>query len=105
MLHQVTGDPQYQDWGWHIFRAFNNFSKVKSGGYINLDSVLLVHVSIHVGSLYVQQRMTLGIFSGSALGCAESACHAYGCDADLCIGQSEHNVVGQSDVLQMEQQT
>jgi len=41
-LHQVTGDPQYQDWGWHIFRAFEKFSKVKSGGYTNLDSVLSV---------------------------------------------------------------
>ncbi|KAL0032746.1 hypothetical protein WJX79_007172 [Trebouxia sp. C0005] len=42
LLHQVTGDPQYQDWGWHIFRAFEKFSKVKSGGYTNLDSVLSV---------------------------------------------------------------
>ena len=42
VLHQVTGDPQYQDWGWHIFRAFEKFSKVDSGGYTNLDSVLSV---------------------------------------------------------------
>lgn len=42
VLYQVTGDPQYQDWGWHIFRAFETFSKVTSGGYTNLDSVLSV---------------------------------------------------------------
>lgn len=47
LLHQVTGDPQYQDWGWHIFRAFEKFSKVKSGGYTNLDSVLSVCIGLH----------------------------------------------------------
>lgn len=46
LLHQVTGDPQYQDWGWHIFRAFEKFSRVKSGGYTNLDSVLSVSLAV-----------------------------------------------------------
>lgn len=45
ILHQVTGDPQYQEWGWHVFRAFEKFSKVDSGGYANLDSVLSVSSS------------------------------------------------------------
>lgn len=45
MLHQVTGDPQYQDWGWHIFRAFEKFSKVDTGGYTNLNTVLSVSSS------------------------------------------------------------
>ena len=42
VLHQITGDPQYQEWGWHIFRAFEKFSRVSTGGYTNLDSVLTV---------------------------------------------------------------
>ena len=42
VLYQVTGNPLYQDWGWHIFRAFEKFCKVDSGGYTNLDSVLSV---------------------------------------------------------------
>ena len=46
VLHQVTGDPQYQDWGWHIFRAFEKFSKVETGGYTNLDSVLSVRLTL-----------------------------------------------------------
>lgn len=50
VLYQVTGDPQYQDWGWHIFRAFETFSKVTSGGYTNLDSVLSVRLSTTISS-------------------------------------------------------
>ena len=45
VLHQVTGDPQYQEWGWHIFRAFEKFSKVDTGGYTNLDTVLSVQLT------------------------------------------------------------
>lgn len=45
VLHQVTGDPQYQEWGWHIFRAFEKFSKVDTGGYTNLDTVLSVQLA------------------------------------------------------------
>lgn len=45
LLHQVTGDPKYQEWGWHIFRAFEKFSKVDTGGYANLDSVLTVCIT------------------------------------------------------------
>lgn len=45
VLAQVTGKAQYQEWGWHIFRAWEKFSRVDTGGYANLDSVLQVGVS------------------------------------------------------------
>ena len=28
VLWRVTGDPTYQEWGWNIFSAFNNYSRV-----------------------------------------------------------------------------
>ena len=40
VIGQVTGDVKYQEWGWHIFRAWEMFSRVSTGGYTNLDSVL-----------------------------------------------------------------
>ena len=47
LLHQVTGDPQRQEWRWCIFRVFEKLpkGKVKSGSYTNVDSVLLVSTS------------------------------------------------------------
>ena len=30
VLWRVTGDPTYQEWGWDIFSAFNNYSRVRS---------------------------------------------------------------------------
>eukprot|EP00891_Asterochloris_glomerata_P000369 jgi/Astpho2/369/Aster-02244 len=42
VIGQVTGDVKYQEWGWHIFRAWEMFSRVSTGGYTNLDSVLQI---------------------------------------------------------------
>ena len=28
MLHRITNDTIYQDWGWQIFQAFEKYSKV-----------------------------------------------------------------------------
>ncbi len=45
LSHQVAGDPQCQDWGWHIFRVFENLGKVKSGSCTNMGSALSVSTS------------------------------------------------------------
>ena len=42
VIGQVTGNVKYQEWGWHIFRAWEKFSRVSTGGYTNLNSVLQV---------------------------------------------------------------
>ena len=50
VLWRVTGDPIYRAWGWHIFRAFERWCRLESGGYANLDSVLKV-TRAHQGRL------------------------------------------------------
>ena len=39
VMHQLTKDKQYQDWGWEIFKAFEKYTKVSSGGYSSIRSV------------------------------------------------------------------
>ncbi len=39
VMHQLTKDKQYQDWGWEIFEAFEKYTKVSSGGYSSIRSV------------------------------------------------------------------
>jgi len=42
VMWQVTRDPVYREWAWLIFRAFEKHTRVRSGGYASLDSVLQV---------------------------------------------------------------
>ncbi|KAK8970280.1 Mannosyl-oligosaccharide 1,2-alpha-mannosidase MNS3 [Platanthera guangdongensis] len=42
VLHRITGDPKYRDWGWKIFQAFEEHTKVESGGYSSLDDVTTI---------------------------------------------------------------
>ncbi|ERN07025.1 mannosyl-oligosaccharide 1,2-alpha-mannosidase MNS3 [Amborella trichopoda] len=39
VLHRITEDPKYREWGWQIFQAFEKYTKVESGGYSSLDDV------------------------------------------------------------------
>ena len=39
MLHRVTGDPVYQEWGWRLFRAFELTCRVSTGGYSGVHDV------------------------------------------------------------------
>ncbi|XP_043701781.1 mannosyl-oligosaccharide 1,2-alpha-mannosidase MNS3 [Telopea speciosissima] len=39
VLYRVTEDPKYREWGWQIFEAFENYTKIDSGGYSSLDDV------------------------------------------------------------------
>lgn len=39
VLHRITEDPKYREWGWQIFKAFEKYTKVDSGGYSSLDDV------------------------------------------------------------------
>ena len=39
ILHRVTGNPMYLDWGWHIFRAFDLHSKWPEGGYTSTENI------------------------------------------------------------------
>ncbi|CAI0548505.1 unnamed protein product [Linum tenue] len=39
VLYRVTEDSKYREWGWHIFEAFEKYTKVESGGYSSLDDV------------------------------------------------------------------
>ncbi|KAL6864893.1 hypothetical protein ACP4OV_016044 [Aristida adscensionis] len=42
VLHRITEDPKYREWGWQIFQAFEKYTKVDSGGYTSLDDVTSV---------------------------------------------------------------
>jgi hypothetical protein len=44
VLWRVTRDPVYREWGWLMFRAWEKFSRVSTGGYTCLDSVLQVRM-------------------------------------------------------------
>ena len=44
IMWRATRDPLYRTWGWQIFRAFEKWTRLDSGGYANLDSVLKVPV-------------------------------------------------------------
>ncbi|KAJ3016787.1 UNVERIFIED_CONTAM: mannosyl-oligosaccharide alpha-1,2-mannosidase [Siphonaria sp. JEL0065] len=39
VLYRITGDEKYREWGWRMFRSFEQWSKVESGGYTSLDNV------------------------------------------------------------------
>ena len=45
ILYQVTKDKKYQDYGWQIFQAFEKYTRISSGGYSSLNSVLNTNVS------------------------------------------------------------
>ncbi|KAL5989965.1 Mannosyl-oligosaccharide 1,2-alpha-mannosidase mns3 [Asimina triloba] len=42
ILHRITEDPKYREWGWQIFEAFEKYTKVDSGGYTSLDDVTVI---------------------------------------------------------------
>jgi mannosyl-oligosaccharide alpha-1,2-mannosidase len=39
MLHRLTGEAKYQDWGWEMFTAFERVSRVPTGGYSGVQDV------------------------------------------------------------------
>nr|ATB19462.1 putative MNS3 [Juniperus drupacea] len=42
VLHRITQDPKYLEWGWQIFQAFESHTKVDSGGYSSLNDVTIL---------------------------------------------------------------
>eukprot|EP00037_Helgoeca_nana_P002037 m.31449 g.31449 ORF g.31449 m.31449 type:complete len:627 (+) comp12321_c0_seq1:65-1945(+) len=45
VMHRLTGDKQYAEWGWAIFQAFEKHCRIPSGGYSSLRSVKNIPVS------------------------------------------------------------
>ena len=39
-MWRATGDRQYRDAGWRMFQAFEKHTKVRTGGYTSLDTVM-----------------------------------------------------------------
>ena len=39
IMHQLTRDPIYVEWGWEIYSNFEKWCKVSTGGYSSLHSV------------------------------------------------------------------
>jgi mannosyl-oligosaccharide alpha-1,2-mannosidase len=39
IMHRLTKDPIYVEWGWKIYEAFEKYCRVKTGGYSSLNSV------------------------------------------------------------------
>uniref|UniRef100_A0A0C9RRM4 alpha-1,2-Mannosidase n=1 Tax=Wollemia nobilis TaxID=56998 RepID=A0A0C9RRM4_9CONI len=42
VLHRITQDSKYREWGWQIFQAFESHTKVDSGGYSSLNDVTVL---------------------------------------------------------------
>lgn len=42
VLHRITEDEKYREWGWQIFQAFESHTKVASGGYSSLSDVTVL---------------------------------------------------------------
>ncbi|KAI9070577.1 hypothetical protein K1719_047457 [Acacia pycnantha] len=42
VLYRITEDPKYREWGWQIFKAFEKYTRVETGGYTSLDDVTSV---------------------------------------------------------------
>ncbi|KAL7202572.1 hypothetical protein ACSBR1_034106 [Camellia fascicularis] len=42
VLYRITGDLKYREWGWEIFKAFEKYTKVETGGYTSLDDVTVL---------------------------------------------------------------
>lgn len=40
LMHRVTGDPKYREWGWKIFQAFEKYTRVATGGYSSLERTI-----------------------------------------------------------------
>ena len=39
IMYQITKDNKYRDYGWKIFKAFDKFCKVPTGGYVSVNDV------------------------------------------------------------------
>ena len=39
LLHRITGDKKYQEYGWKIFQAFEKYTKIEDGGYSSIRNV------------------------------------------------------------------
>lgn len=44
-MYRITGNKQYQDWGWNVFKAIEKFAKIGSGGYSSINNVKKVPVT------------------------------------------------------------
>lgn len=42
ILYRITEDPKYRIWGWEIFKAFEKYTKIETGGYTSLDDVTII---------------------------------------------------------------
>jgi len=43
-MHRITGERQYQDWGWRVFQAIERHAKIATGGYSSVDNVKRIPV-------------------------------------------------------------
>eukprot|EP00039_Didymoeca_costata_P019683 m.338531 g.338531 ORF g.338531 m.338531 type:complete len:619 (-) comp18457_c0_seq1:83-1939(-) len=43
IMHRITKDPIYVEWGWEVFQSFEKYCRVDTGGYSSLDSVLVAN--------------------------------------------------------------
>lgn len=43
-LHLAAGDEIYREWGWNMFRAFERWTRLESGGYATINNVNAVSV-------------------------------------------------------------
>jgi mannosyl-oligosaccharide alpha-1,2-mannosidase len=85
ILHRITGDAKYQEYGWEMHQALDKYAKVASGGYCSLDNVNVVPPTMHrdkMESFFLGETLKYLylLFEDSAGGDAGSAPHALSLD-------------------------
>ena len=38
-MYRLTKEEKYRDWGWKIFRAFQEYTRINTGGYSSIKNV------------------------------------------------------------------
>ena len=57
-----AGDETYRDWGWNMFRAFEMYSRMPSGGYITMNNVMQVRGAV----LHLSSRLAAPLRASAA---------------------------------------
>lgn len=77
VMWRVTRDAMYREWGWLMFRAWHKFSRVATGGYTSLDSVLEVCADLAVCCIGHHAEKTLADDGVSVYSPQEPSSHAH----------------------------
>ena len=53
-LYRITGDIKYREWGWNVFKSFERYCRVESGGYSSIVSIVQHCPSFAIENLHIR---------------------------------------------------